>query len=127
MPVDALVFTSIDCDEVFAAKRVFAPRHRFEMRRIYAGPVSTEVVDVQPVRDGPECLGIGEPVHLRMVRAVPEVSVALAVLRAGPPPAIAWRTDVNVPPETDRWVNPRTCHAAYPLGLDYRMRRPPQI
>ena len=55
MAILAMGFTPIDCRRPFAAAKILSDGHRLKMIGIDTCPIAAEMVDLQPIRDGPAC------------------------------------------------------------------------
>src|SRR4051812_5446546 len=65
MAMDAVGLGGLACSDGFAAHQVFSGRHGFKVFWVHAGPVATQVIDLQPRGQGTDDLLVHPAVRCR--------------------------------------------------------------
>ncbi len=91
-------FPSIVSDSVRgpAASRIFARRHRLQMRRVATRSIAAEVIDLQAARDLANEVGIRSPVRVCVIRIVSALPIPIWQAVSGPLPAARLRVHAHL-------------------------------
>jgi hypothetical protein len=127
----AVSSSCFQCSDTFTAKDVFAPRCRFEMRRIDAQAVPAKVVEAQTIRQGAECKQIrntvGELLSTKVKSAVTSFRTTASprptfpIDLRGQGPKLVWR--VTSRSIVARWAAKPSTTTTHVMGRSWELNR----
>lgn len=122
VPMDAVLLARIVTRKALASEQVFALRNRLKVRRIRAGSVAAQMVDLKSLGNWAIVNLVRNAMHILRLAKAAEMPVPVGHNRATPEPAIIRVVLRDFAPKSSRYLVanhngliPRACHL-FPLA-----------